>query len=364
MNVLLTGGGTGGHIYPALAVAEALRALPLAQPLSLLFVGTRDRLEAKIVPQAGIPFVCVAAAPLQRRMSLAFARTLAMNALGILQALCVLHRFRPDCVVATGGYVTFPVVVAMRLARGLGLSQGKIALLEPNARPGLTNRLLARLVDEIWVSYGDKNGLGPGKSVMTGTPVRASFSALPDARDARTQLGLDPDKTTIVVMGGSQGAHSLNAAVAALNLSKDRQILLLTGRCDEIVPGRPGVVVREYLDDMRIAYAAADAAVTRAGASTLAELAATRTPAILVPYPHATDAHQLHNAARFVCTGAARMLLDRELSDRLQTELEEVLAPQTLADMRQAASSLALLDASGRTARRVVSLVTEKRRQG
>jgi UDP-N-acetylglucosamine--N-acetylmuramyl-(pentapeptide) pyrophosphoryl-undecaprenol N-acetylglucosamine transferase len=362
MNVLLTGGGTGGHVYPALAVAEALRALPQAQPLAFLFVGTHDRLEAKIVPEAGIPFVCVTAAPLQRRSSFALVRTLAMNALGVLQALSVLHRFRPDCVVATGGYVTFPVVAAMRLARALRLTQGKIALLEPNARPGLTNRLLEPLVDEIWVSYGEQHGLGD-KSIMTGTPVRASFSALPDPRDARARLGLDPEKTTIVVIGGSQGAHSLNAAVAGLHLSEGRQLLLLTGRGDQSVQSKPGVVVREYLDDMPIAYAAADAAVTRAGASTLAELAATRTPAILVPYPHATDAHQMHNAARFVRTGAARMLLDRELAARLQTELEEVLEPKTLADMRRAASSIALLDASERTARRVVALVTEKRRQ-
>jgi UDP-N-acetylglucosamine--N-acetylmuramyl-(pentapeptide) pyrophosphoryl-undecaprenol N-acetylglucosamine transferase len=108
MNVLLTGGGTGGHVYPALAIAEALRVEPQAQPLSLLFVGTRDRLEAKIVPKAGIPLAYAAAAPLQRRLSFSLLRTLAMNALGVVQAFGILHRFRPDCVVATGGYVTFP----------------------------------------------------------------------------------------------------------------------------------------------------------------------------------------------------------------------------------------------------------------
>jgi UDP-N-acetylglucosamine--N-acetylmuramyl-(pentapeptide) pyrophosphoryl-undecaprenol N-acetylglucosamine transferase len=250
----------------------------------------------------------------------------------------------------------------MRIVRALGLTRGKIALLEPNARPGLTNRLLEPLVDEIWVSYGEKHGLGQGKAIMTGTPVRADFAALPTVRDARMRLGLDPEKTTIVVMGGSQGARSLNAAVAALRIPEGRQMLLLTGQREEIVQGKPGLAVREYLDDARAAYAAADVVVARAGASTLAELAVTRTPAILVPYPHATDAHQMHNAARFVRTGAARMLLDRELGTRLQTELEEVLEPQTLADMRQAASSLAPLNASERTARRVVSLVTENRR--
>jgi UDP-N-acetylglucosamine--N-acetylmuramyl-(pentapeptide) pyrophosphoryl-undecaprenol N-acetylglucosamine transferase len=362
MNILLTGGGTGGHIYPALALVEALRVLPETAPLSLLFVGTADRLEAQIVPKAGILFTCVAAAPLQRKLSFSLVGTLARNAVGIVQALAVLHRFRPDCVVATGGYVTFPIVVAMRLARALGLTRGKIALLEPNARPGLTNRLLEPLVDEIWVATWGT--LGVGKAVMTGTPVRAGFATLPDARDARLRLGLDPEKTTIVVMGGSQGARSLNAAFASLSVPDSWQILLLTGQRDEEFPVRPGLTMRAYLDDPRVAYAAADVVVARAGASTLAELAVTRTPAVLVPYPYATDAHQLHNAERFASIGAARVFLDRELdSAKLLETLREVLEPKALAAMRAAASTFAPLDASERTARRVVELVTEKQRQ-
>jgi UDP-N-acetylglucosamine--N-acetylmuramyl-(pentapeptide) pyrophosphoryl-undecaprenol N-acetylglucosamine transferase len=360
MNVLLTGGGTGGHVYPALAIAEALRARPEAQPLSLLYVGTRDRLEARIVPKAGIPLAFVAAAPLQRKLSFSLLRTLALNAVGILQALVILHRFRPDCIVATGGYVTFPIVAAMRLVRALGLSRGKIALLEPNARPGLTNRLLEPLVDEIWVSYGEKHGLA-GKAVMTGTPVRAMFAELPSAREARLQLGLDPEKTTIVAMGGSQGARSLNAAFASLPLPDTWQVLVLTGGRDDDLAARPGLIVRAYLDDPRAAYAAADVVVARAGASTLAELAATRTPAVLVPYPYATDGHQMHNAARYASTGAARVLLDRELdAASLSTTLREMLQEETLVGMRRAASFLAPRDASERTARRVVDLLREK----
>jgi UDP-N-acetylglucosamine--N-acetylmuramyl-(pentapeptide) pyrophosphoryl-undecaprenol N-acetylglucosamine transferase len=264
--------------------------------------------------------------------------------------------------VATGGYVTFPMVVGMRLARALGLTRGKIALLEPNERPGLTNRLLEPLVDEIWVA--NWGSLGMGKTVMTGTPVRAGFTALPDARDARLDLGLDPEKMTIVVMGGSQGARSLNMAFASLSVPDSWQILLLTGRRDEEFPMRPGLVVRTYLDDPRAAYAAADVVVARAGASTLAELAATRTPAVLVPYPYATDGHQMHNAERFASIGAARIFLDSELdSAKLLETLQEVLEPKTLAAMRAAASTFAPLGASERTARRVVELVTEKRRQ-
>ncbi|HTV74303.1 MAG TPA: undecaprenyldiphospho-muramoylpentapeptide beta-N-acetylglucosaminyltransferase [Candidatus Acidoferrales bacterium] len=361
MRILLTGGGTGGHVYPALAIAEELQERQDAQPLSLLFVGTRDRLEAQIVPLSGIPIAFVSAAPLVRRISLALIKTVVLNAAGVVQALGILHRFRPDCVVATGGYVAFPVVLAMRIVRILGLSRGKIALLEPNAISGLTNRLLGPLVDEIWATYSEQHATHHGRAVLTGTPVRIGFNAPLERREARARLGLDPEKTTIVVMGGSQGARSLNDAVGLLVLPESWQVLHLTGRRDEVAPVRRSVVSIPYLDDPRAAYAAADIVVARSGASTLAELAVTGTPSILVPYPYATDAHQMHNAARFVTAGAARVITDRELDGvRLRRELDMVLEPQTLAEMRKAAAGVAPIDARERIARRVVALAAEK----
>jgi UDP-N-acetylglucosamine--N-acetylmuramyl-(pentapeptide) pyrophosphoryl-undecaprenol N-acetylglucosamine transferase len=359
--VLLTGGGTGGHIYPALAIAEAL-AEERAAPLDVLFVGTRGGLESEIVPGAGVRAAFVDAAPLSRRLSPALLRTVVLNARGFVQSLGVLHRFKPDVAIATGGYVTFPVIAALRAVRALRLSRAKIALLEPNAEPGLTNRLLGPLVDEIWT------GLTPGgapKTVATGTPVRATFARPLEAHAARAALGLDPALTTIVVFGGSQGARSLNEAFIAYAaaLPDAVQLLMVAGARDHAaVAGRlagvPRVVVARYLDDPRAAYAAADLIVARAGASTLAELAATGTPALLVPYPHATADHQTRNAEVFVRAGAARMLADGDLTPcRLRAELESALEPATLAALRAAARARGGGDARANVVARVNALL-------
>jgi UDP-N-acetylglucosamine--N-acetylmuramyl-(pentapeptide) pyrophosphoryl-undecaprenol N-acetylglucosamine transferase len=221
---------------------------------------------------------------------------------------------------------------------------------------------LEPLVDEIWATYSEQHASHHGKAVLTGTPVRTAFDVSVAARDARVQLGLDPDKTTIVVIGGSQGARSLNDAVGLLLLPDGWQVLHLTGALNDGARDRPGVISLAYLDNPRAAYAAADVVVARSGASTLAELAVTGTPSILVPYPYATDAHQMHNAARFVTAGAARVVTDRELDGvRLRAELDAVLEPQTLAAMRKAAAGVSPVDARERIARRVVALAAENR---
>ncbi len=353
---MLTGGGTGGHVYPALAIAEALREEPEVAPLELLFVGTRGGLESRIVPHAGVPLAYVHAAPLARKKPLALARTLLENARGLGEALGVMHRFRPDAAIATGGYVAFPVIAALRLVRTLRRSKAKLVLLEPNARAGLTNRLLGPLVDEIWVSLAPPGGLGR-KECLTGTPVRASLRRPLAPEDARRMLGLATQLTTIVVMGGSQGARSINEALRAMLVSQalpeDWQVLIVSGERDYAAmkpleresrtPGR--VRVSAYLDDPRAAYGAADLVLARSGASTLAELAATGTPALLIPYPYATDDHQAHNAEAVRAAGAARVLRDVELqADRLRAELAAALEPEVLAKMRAAARALGSAD--------------------
>jgi UDP-N-acetylglucosamine--N-acetylmuramyl-(pentapeptide) pyrophosphoryl-undecaprenol N-acetylglucosamine transferase len=365
VKLLLTGGGTGGHIYPALAIAEMLREEPRAQPFSVQFVGTRDRLEATLVPDAGMAIAFVRSRPLVRKISPAFFATLAQNAVGVVQACATIARLKPDCAIATGGYVAFPVVVATRLLRALGIVRARIALVEPNARAGLTNRVLAPLVDEIWYGYA---GLGEqsAKTFITGTPVRASFLHAVSKAEARAALGLDPALTTIFVMGGSQGAQRLNLAVAGLLsaglLPADWQIVHVTGATDivprEHAPELAGrVVVRAYLEDPRTAYAAADIIVARAGASTLAEIAATGTPSLLVPYPHAADDHQTRNAEVFVRAGAARLIPDRELDPpRLLAELQAALNPPVLAAMRAAAEALAPRDLRGTIVSRALAL--------
>ena len=293
--VAFTGGGTGGHIYPALAIDDAIRAEYDPEHYEPRFFGNRDGLEARLVTVMPVTFVPSAA--LQRKLSLRTLATFWQNLRGIAVALAALRGFRPVMVVATGGYVCFPVVVAARILRTLGLLRCGIALLEINVQPGLTNRLLAPLVDEVWTAYDASEPYFRGKARRTGTPVRASLTRKINASRARLALGLAPERSTIVAMGGSLGARSINEAVAALvtrrTLGDDRQVLHVSGERDhaymeaeERDVGANHVMLVAYLDDPANAYAAADVVVARAGASTLAELAATGKPSILVPYPH------------------------------------------------------------------------------
>ena len=365
--VAFAGGGTGGHIYPALAIDDAIRQEYDPEYYEPRFFGNRDGLEATLVTT--MPLTFVPSAALQRKLSLRTLATVWRNALGVIVALAALRAFRPVMVVATGGYVCFPVVLAARILRTAGLLRCGIALLEINVRPGLTNRLLAPLVDEVWTSYDASAPYFRGKARRTGTPVRGSLARRINPSRARLELGLAPERATIVVMGGSQGARSINEAVAALvtrrTLGDNRQVLHVSGERDyaymeaeERDVGANHVTLVAYLADPANAYAAADVAIVRAGASTLAELAATGTPAILVPYPFAADDHQASNAAIFAERGAAVVLTDAELDgDRLWWTLDAILQPARLAEMRAAAASLATPGAGAAIVSRIEVLI-------
>ncbi len=354
MKVLLTGGGTGGHVYPAIALAQALHATND----TVLFVGLRSGMEERIVPQAAIPLAVINAAPLRRSWSWATLITLRDNFRGIVQACRIIARFQPDAVIATGGYVTFPVVIAARIISRLRRWPIFIGLLEPNAVPGLTNRCLAPLVDALWAGVAQRSPRFRARAILTGTPVRASLREHVDRNTAAHSLGLDPNRTIILVIGGSQGARSINTAVAQLlaePLEQPWQILHLCGRSEEAAVqeqqaaaiARGEVCVRGYLDDPTLAYAAADLVVARSGASTLAELAATGKPALLVPYPYATADHQRLNAEAFIQTGAARLVLDADLDGpRLCQELTTMLEPTAYTTLKSAAQHAAHNDAT------------------
>jgi len=364
VRLVLTGGGTGGHIYPAIAIAQACAQEPSLQPLDVVFVGTRHGLEADIVPAAGLRAAFVRAKPLDRRISFGLIATVYANLIGFLQALVIFHRVRPDVVVATGGYVAFPVVAALRCVRTLHITRAKIALLEANVTAGLTNRLLAPLADEIWYANAPGRALR-AREMVTGMPVRAALRVPMDVETARQTLRLGRHLTTIVAMGGSQGARSINEAIAGLaerGMPADWQIALVTGSRDfqrlaQRLDGLRGIRVLAYLDDPRAAYAAADIMVTRSGASTLAELAASRTPAILVPYPHATGDHQMHNARAYAAGGGAVVVADAELdATRLRAELAAALAADVLQRLRAAVQAAATVDPTATIVARVKRL--------
>jgi UDP-N-acetylglucosamine--N-acetylmuramyl-(pentapeptide) pyrophosphoryl-undecaprenol N-acetylglucosamine transferase len=370
VNVLFAGGGTGGHLYPAIALADALQGRA-----AIRFVGTADRLESKIVPDAGYKLATISAAPLQRSLSLATLKTLAANAAGMVQAVAVLREFQPDIVIATGGYVCFPLVAAAKLLRVLRLTNARLALLEPNAQPGLTNRLLGPLVDEVWGAFARADRAFQGKYEHTGIPVRRSLLRAGNRIEAARRLGLDPGRRTILAIGGSQGARSINEAVAALvtrrALPPEWQVLHVSGerdyeymRAEEREPFENNrVALHPYLRDMADAYALSDVVIARAGASTLGELAALGIPAILIPYPHAADDHQTRNAREFEAAGASLTIADRELSaDSLWWALRDVMEPQRLDAMRAAARSLGAADPIAAILTRIDALAPRKRR--
>lgn len=345
MTVVFAGGGTGGHLYPAIAIADALRN----RGAQIRFVGTADRLEGTIVPQAGYALSTIVSRPLQRNSSLDIFNTIAANLKGTLQSLALLAKLRPDLIVATGGYVCFPLMLAARVRRALRLSRAPLVLLEPNAAPGLTNRLLTPIVDEVWNSV----------------PIRASLRMLPPRDQAMARLGLDPTRRTIVSMGGSQGARSINDAVTEVvgsrALPPDWQLLALTGtgEYDRVRRALPNAL--PYVEDMADVYAAADLVIARAGASTLGELAALGKPSILIPYPYAAEAHQASNAARFAAAGAAVVLTDAQLQEgALAPAIAQSIRPQRLGALAAAAAALGANDPLDFILTRVDALVARK----
>lgn len=316
MRVVICGGGTGGHIYPGLAIAEALAAS--ATPVDVLFVGS-DGPERQIIPRAGWAFRRVAARQWPRRLTWTLLQSGWLTALGTMQALRLLMQWRPKVVVSTGGYAAAPVGAAAAL---LGVA---IVVQEQNLTVGVANRVLARWARMISVSHERlARSLGP-RAVVTGVPVRRGAVGGDRARGRRA-FGLQDRPLTILVLGGSQGARSLNTAVVdmarALPSGAEVQILHQTGQDHEAwvrsrIAARSGPVhyiVVPYIEAMADAYACADLVICRAGAATLAEVTANGLPVIVVPYPFAADGHQDLNAQVLETAGAAVVIRDHDLS--------------------------------------------------
>jgi UDP-N-acetylglucosamine--N-acetylmuramyl-(pentapeptide) pyrophosphoryl-undecaprenol N-acetylglucosamine transferase len=362
--VFLAGGGTGGHVFPSLAVAAAVREL--APDVAVEFVGTSRGLESRLVPAAGWPLHTVDALPLARRLSLSTLRVPGVLLAATRRVRRLLDERRAVAAVVFGGYVSVPLALAARRARV------PLIVHEQNAVPGLANRLAARWAVVAAVTYpGQRFGRTPVE--VTGNPVRPGLGreAVNAGRaEALEAFGLDADRSTLLVFGGSQGARRLNSAVVAAQWSApDRlQILHATGRRDavavsddwrrarESTPERmPLVSAHEFIDRMDLAYAAADVVLCRAGASTLAELTVLGLPSVLVPYPHATADHQTANARALQEAGAAVTVPDAELdARRLVDEVEPLLLD---ADRRERMAAAAAAVGRPDAGRRVAQLV-------
>lgn len=355
MRVLIAGGGTAGHVFPALALA---RRLADEHRVEVRFAGTATGQEARLVPDAGFPFEAVEARPLKRELSVD-AVTAPVAAIRSVSACRPLVE-RADVVVGMGGYVSLPVgLAAVRAKRPLVIH-------EQNAVPGLANRVLAHRARAVALTFGEAAERMPrrARTVITGNPVREQVLAVEAgrealAKEALVELDLEPGRRTVVVFGGSQGALHVNAAavdaIGRLRERGDLQVLILTGsaherRISEALATASGVRarVRGFLDRMELAYAVADLVISRAGATTCAEVSVCGVPAVLVPYPHATGGHQDANAGALERAGAAVRLPDAALSGEVLASLVLSLIgdPARLASMREHMRSWSRPDAA------------------
>lgn len=369
MRAILTGGGTGGHIYPAIAIAKALlKNFPGAE---ILYVGTEKGLESKIVPQEGLKFRAVTAEGFDRHSPVQSLRAVAKLAYGMGQAMKIVRDFAPQVVIATGGYVSVPVAYAGSRA-GIPL-----ILHEQNVIPGRANLFLARRARAVCLTFEESASYfrrGP-EVVVTGLPVRPEILAA--ERDlSRKTLGIDPQKFVILAIGGSRGARRINTAVAGIAtvLGRDPRVFIAwsTGEagyeeaCRMLGKETGHIRVMPYIYDMASYLAAADLVIGRAGATFLAEILARGLPSILVPYPYATQGHQEKNARLVAKKGAAVVITDSELTaGRLGRTIEELLLNRTeLQDMAQAARKLGRPEAAENIISVIASAISGGRSQG
>jgi UDP-N-acetylglucosamine--N-acetylmuramyl-(pentapeptide) pyrophosphoryl-undecaprenol N-acetylglucosamine transferase len=326
MRVVVACGGTGGHIFPAVAVVEQLSALTNGQ-CQPLFLGSRDRMETRLLPSMGYEFVGM---PIEGFRGLSLSTlTLPFKILrSILIARRAIRRFKPHAVICTGAYISYPAGVAASL-EGVPL-----IVLESNLNPGKSN---ARLVDRaaaVVLAFEDSRAFYPAaiqsKLHVLGNPVRTQINPSASVRDARIWWGLDPDRETVLVFGGSLGARAINDAVEASleNIAQAPwQMIWQTGKGHVTQRAVPeNVKATEFIDDMGAAYAAADLVVSRSGATTIAELGIVGKPAILVPLPSASTNEQKHNANVVARHGAAEVIANERLGDELWAGVERLMA--------------------------------------
>lgn len=362
MRVLIAAGGTGGHIYPGIAVANEILRRDATSVVR--FVGTARGLENRLVPKAGFELSLIESAGLKNVSLAAKVRGLLLLPKSILTARRLIQNFRPDIVVGAGGYVSGPVLLA---AWWLGLPT---LVMDSNALPGWTNRRLARFVDKATVSFQEALPYFRGKGVFTGNPVRSEFFEIPPKQR-------DANDFAVLIFGGSQGARAINEAMMAAlpKLASKKEVLHVThqtGEADydrvhagyEAASWQERVEVKRYIDDMVSEFARADLIICRAGATTSAELVAAGKAAIMIPFPLAADDHQRKNAEALENGGAAKMILQKDLSgERLASELNSLIdEPNRITEMENASRKLARRDAAEATVQLMEDLVEGGRR--
>jgi UDP-N-acetylglucosamine--N-acetylmuramyl-(pentapeptide) pyrophosphoryl-undecaprenol N-acetylglucosamine transferase len=375
MRVLMTGGGTAGHINPALAIAAKIKKEnPDAE---ILFVGAEGRMETRLVPEAGYPIKTIKVEGFQRRPSLKNIGRNLSAAYHVLTAGAecarILKDFKPDIAIGTGGYVSGPI---LRKAAKMNIP---VVVHESNAFPGVTVRMLSKYADAVLISEREARKYLPAaaKVVVTGNPLREEFMLI-DREAARKQLNLD-ERPLVLSFGGSLGAGRLNQAMVEVLIKSDEkgrlQHIHATGRAGYaamtqklrergITEDNKSIRVLEYINDMARCMAAADLVISRCGAMTLSELPALGKPSILVPSPNVAENHQYHNAMALVNKGAAVCIEEKNLTPEvLWREIERItLSPDIMLRMGERARKAAIYDAADRIYAAVMQVLKDRRK--
>ncbi|MFN5325410.1 MAG: undecaprenyldiphospho-muramoylpentapeptide beta-N-acetylglucosaminyltransferase [Bacteroidota bacterium] len=363
VKVIISGGGTGGHIFPAIAIANGLRSID--PQIKLLFVGANGRMEMEKVPAAGFDIVGLDISGIKRSLSLSNLAFPFKLMASLLKAARIVKRFKPQVAVGVGGYASGPLLWA---ASRLGIST---VIQEQNSYPGITNKLLAGKAQLICTGYDNMEKYFPSnKTVFTGNPVRKEMVDIAGKREEAFRFfGLENNKPVVLVIGGSQGARSINHAIMkgfAKFKESNIQVLWQCGKqfhpeALQATSTTNGIHAFDFIARMDLAYAAADLVVSRAGASTVSELCVVGKPAIMVPLPTAAEDHQTHNCLSMVSKKAAILVKDSDAAMQLVDKAIEVVTNRDL--MHELATNMskgAVTDAADKIARKVYDMALEK----
>ncbi|MDY0083323.1 MAG: undecaprenyldiphospho-muramoylpentapeptide beta-N-acetylglucosaminyltransferase [Ignavibacteriaceae bacterium] len=352
---LFTGGGTGGHLYPAIAVANEIKKI---KPESeIIFVGTKSKIEGKVVPKLGYSFKSIWIKGFARKFNfenLLFPLKLFVS---LIQSIVISFRFKPRVAIGSGGYVAGPAIW------GASVLGAKIILMESNSYPGITTRLLERYADELHVAFEDSKKYlrKPNIIKVTGNPVRTELGSTSKA-EAKKYFGLDENKKTILVLGGSLGAASINEAVAGCIEElekKSLQVIWQTGKNyyhNYKNINFDSVKILDFIEDMDKAYSACDVLVARAGATTIAELTVLGIASILIPSPHVAENHQYYNAKSLSDNNAAVLIKDSDVKKILKDKIIEIAGDEKqLISLSENAKKLSRPDAANIIAKSAIN---------
>ena len=356
---ILSGGGTGGHIYPAIAIANELKSrFPDAE---FLFVGAKDKMEMQKVPQAGYKIIGLWIAGLQRRLTFDNALFPVKLLSSLLQSRTIIRNFKPDVVIGTGGFASGPL---LQVAEFAGIPT---VIQEQNSYPGITNKLLSKNANKICVAYENLERFFPKhKMILTGNPVRQDLIDIDSKREEALQyLNLDPNKQTLLVLGGSLGARRVNQLIAKEILTFAAHNIQVIWQCGKLyfdeykrVEENENIQIHSFIDRMDLVYAAADIVISRAGASSVSELCIVGKPVIFIPSPNVAEDHQTKNAQAIVDKKGALLLKESELDSQFSVVFESLVKdPEKQKQLSKNIKQLALPEATKQIVDEIVKLI-------